>query len=124
MERQVGCFGLSLAHIGFALTIFGAVISTSQKDVISTNQPSYRDIGEISDGELSNEEFILLYERDTVPMGEYAVTYVGRKPAQHKEFFEVEYYSLEQRSYSVGELVTHESLLYACIKPHTAKKEL
>jgi len=119
-KGKLDALGSPLAHVGFALTIFGAVLSTSQKQVISTNQLSSLDIADISDGEMSDEEFILLNANDTVPMGEYAVTYVGRRAAQHKDFFDVEYYSLEQRGYATGELVNYNSMVYECIGNHKA----
>ena len=42
-KGQIDSLGSPLAHVGFALTIFGAVISTAQKDIISQNR-----IGDIS----------------------------------------------------------------------------
>ena len=64
---------------GFGLVIFGAVLSTSQKDIISQNQ-----IGDIStlNEELNNREDLLIMEGDTLSMGPYFVSYrTGTKKA-------------------------------------------
>ena len=65
-------WGSPVAHVGFGLVIFGAVLSTSQKDIISQNQ-----IGDIStlNEELNNREDLLIMEGDTLSMGPYFVSY-------------------------------------------------
>ena len=67
--------GSPVAHVGFGLVIFGAVLSTSQKDIISQNQ-----IGDIStlNEELNNREDLLIMEGDTLSMGPYFVSYRDR----------------------------------------------
>ena len=64
--------GSPLAHVGFGLVLFGAVLSTSQKEIISKNQ-----IGDISslNEELNNREDLLIMEGDTLSMGPYFVHY-------------------------------------------------
>ena len=71
-KGKLDALGSPLAHVGFALTLFGAVISTAQKDVISQNR-----IGDISTliEELNNSTDFLLMECDTLPMGPYFVSY-------------------------------------------------
>jgi cytochrome c-type biogenesis protein CcmF len=69
--------GASIAHIGFAMLLLGAVISTSKKNTISVNT-SGMDVRSISQ-EGSNEENIYLRRGDTLPMGDYMVTYSSRK---------------------------------------------
>jgi len=69
--------GASIAHIGFGVLLLGAVISTSKKNTISVNS-SGMDIRSLSqDG--SNEENIYLRKGDTLPMGDYMVTYSSRE---------------------------------------------
>lgn len=76
LKGSVKKAGASIAHIGFSLLIIGAVISTSMKDTISANT-SGMDIRSISP-EGSNEENIYLRRGDTLPMGDYMVTYSAR----------------------------------------------
>jgi len=69
--------GASIAHIGFATLLLGAVISTSKKNTISENS-SGMDIRSL-DRSGSNEENIYLRRGDTLPMGDYMVTYSSRE---------------------------------------------
>ena len=79
-KGKLDTMGSPLAHVGFALTIFGAVLSTAQKDVISQNR-----IGDIStlNEELNNATDLLLMEGDTLPMGPYFVSYRGASTGRH-----------------------------------------
>ena len=86
-------WGSPLAHIGFALTIFGAVISTAQSTHISKNQ-----IGDISslNKELDNKTDLLLMQGDTVLMGEYFVTYREKREAGFHVLFDMDYFEIIQ----------------------------
>jgi cytochrome c-type biogenesis protein CcmF len=69
--------GASVAHIGFGLLILGAVISTSKKNTISVNT-SGLDVRSVVGG-TTNEENLYLRRGDTLPMGDYMVTYSGKE---------------------------------------------
>lgn len=69
--------GASIAHVGFGLLILGAVISTSKKNTISVNT-SGLDVRSVVGG-TSNEENLYLRRGDTLPMGDYMVTYSGKE---------------------------------------------
>ena len=69
--------GASIAHIGFGLLILGAVISTSKKDTFSKNSSRTDLQSLLQDG--NNEENIYLRKGDTLPMGDYLVTYHKRE---------------------------------------------
>jgi len=79
--------GASIAHMGIAFILLGALISNAEKQVISQNRLKV-DLGK----DFPNNENILLYERDTLPMGEYLVTYNGRTREGINLFYEVEYF--------------------------------
>ena len=82
--------GASIAHIGFALILLGALISTSKKQIISHNTGTdIRGLGE----EISNNENILLTQGDTLAMGDYQVTYTGKRFEGINVFFDVDYFS-------------------------------
>lgn len=68
--------GASIAHIGFGILLLGAVISTSKKNTISANTSGI-DVRTMSE-DASNEENIYLRRGDTLPMGDYMVTYSNR----------------------------------------------
>ncbi len=103
MKGGIAKSGASIAHIGFGILMLGAVISTSKKDTISVNS-SGMDVRSISqDG--SNEENIYLRKGDTLPMGDYMVTYAGRELEVRNGtdyfLFHVDFYERNERS--VGE---------------------
>jgi len=79
--------GASIAHMGIAFILLGALIANTEKQVISQNRLKV-DLGK----DFPNNENILLYEKDTLPMGEYLVTYNGRTRDGINIFYEVEYF--------------------------------
>lgn len=109
--------GASIAHIGFALLIFGAVISTAQKDIISRNQ-----IGDISalNEELNNREDILLMQNDTLPMGDYFITYRDRYDEGIHVKFRIDYFERTPRDYNEGDIVFFNDMFFEAKAPHTA----
>lgn len=90
LKGNVKKSGATIAHIGFALILLGALISTSRKEVISFNA-SGTDVS-VFGGELTNNDHIQLLQGDTLPMGEYLVAYTGRKNEGINVRFEVEYF--------------------------------
>ncbi len=79
--------GASIAHIGIAMILLGALISNAEKQVISQNRLKV-DLGK----DFPNNENILLYQGDTLPMGEYYVTYKDKKREGINILYEVEYF--------------------------------
>lgn len=92
LKGNVKKAGASIAHIGFALVLLGALVSTSKKEVISKN-PSGNDMGAMTSEKISEEENILLTQGDTLPMGKYLVTYTGKRTEGINIFFNVDYFS-------------------------------
>jgi cytochrome c-type biogenesis protein CcmF len=82
--------GASFAHVGFGLIMMGALISTSMEQIISQNS-SGKSVEGI-DKSLSNATDILLQQGDTLKMGNYYVTYSGKKKVGHDVRFKIEYY--------------------------------
>src|SRR5690606_30458494 len=69
--------GPSVAHVGFALVLLGALISTGNKEEVSQNTKSM-DLRFLNEG-FSNSSDILLYRGDTVRMGEFYVHYKAKE---------------------------------------------
>ena len=80
--------GASIAHAGFALILLGALISTSQKSFISKSDQNLHQI----DKQLSSEKNILITKGDTLPMGNYYISYLGKKKVGVDIFFETAYF--------------------------------
>lgn len=109
--------GASIAHIGFALVIFGAVISTSQSDIISQNQ-----IGNIQElnEDLNNREDILLMQNDTLPMGEYFISYTDRFIDGIHYKFEVQYFENIPKAYKKDQVVYYGGMVFEAKEDHIA----
>ncbi len=81
--------GSSIAHIGFALVIMGALLSNANKNIISSND------GFIAKDFPSNEN-ILLEKGDTTAMGSYFVLYKSDTLIGINKTYEVEYFNLKK----------------------------
>jgi len=79
----------SIAHIGFGLLLLGVLISTTESEVISTNSSLY-DISVLGE-DFSNNENILLMQNDTLIMGDFFVSYRGKRAEDNFIHYEVEY---------------------------------
>jgi cytochrome c-type biogenesis protein CcmF len=90
LKGKIKLAGASIAHTGFALIILGALISTSKKQTLSrnTSRKNVESLGK----EYKNQKSILLTKGDTLPMGEYMVTFSGKEKQGQHILFHVEYY--------------------------------
>ncbi|MGZ4043523.1 MAG: cytochrome c biogenesis protein CcsA, partial [Bacteroidia bacterium] len=88
--------GAAIAHIGFALVLIGALVSTSKKVTISKNTADRKvsDLGEGFDDKVS----ILLTQGDTLPMGPYLVTYTGKERKGINVYFKVDYLKINKNN--------------------------
>ncbi|MES2565365.1 MAG: cytochrome c biogenesis protein CcsA [Bacteroidota bacterium] len=87
--------GASIAHIGFALILLGALISTSKKQTISqnTSQKNVSSLGE----NFSAQKSLVLTKGDTLPMGNYLVTYKGKERKGIDVFFNMDYFIKDEQ---------------------------
>lgn len=86
--------GSSIAHIGFALILLGALISTSKKQTISqnTSQKNVASLGE----NFSAQKSLVLTKGDTLPIGNYLVTYKGKERKGIDVFFNMDYFTKDK----------------------------
>ncbi|MFT5958258.1 MAG: cytochrome c-type biogenesis protein CcmF, partial [Flavobacteriales bacterium] len=111
--------GASIAHIGFSLLILGAVISTSQSEIISQNQ-----IGNIQDlnTDLNNREDMLLMQNDTLQMGDYFISYTDRHVDGIHHKFTVQYFENIPRAYKKDEIVYYGGMVFEAKDDHVASR--
>jgi cytochrome c-type biogenesis protein CcmF len=83
--------GSSIAHIGFALILLGALISTSKKQTISQNT-SNKNVASLGEN-FSPQKSLVLTIGDTLPMGNYLVTYKGKERKGIDVFFNMDYFT-------------------------------
>lgn len=91
LKGRVKAAGASIAHIGFALIMLGALISTSKKVTLSVNS-SFKNV-EALGKEYSNKKSLLLTKGDTLRMGPYFASYKGKKKEGIHVLYQVEYYT-------------------------------
>lgn len=87
LKGKIAFAGSTIAHIGIGMILLGALVSNTEKQIISQNRLAV-DLGK----DFPNKENILLYQGDTLSMGEFYVTYKGKKKEGINLFYEVEYY--------------------------------
>jgi cytochrome c-type biogenesis protein CcmF len=97
LKGKIKSAGSSIAHIGFALLLIGALISTSKKVTLSKNssQKSVSSMGK----EFNDKKNILLTKGDTLPMGPYYVTYTGKEKHGINMNFNVDYFFREKNKF-------------------------
>ncbi len=94
----------SVSHIGFALLIMGALISTSQQEVISINRQGI-DYGENFD-EKDEKQNILLQKFKPKIMNNYLLTYVGDSTKKPNTYYKVQYAHLDPNTLDTTETFT------------------
>jgi len=109
--------GASVAHLGFAMVILGAVISTWQSHFISRNQRG--NIAEINE-EFKNSEDMMIFMGDTLPMGDYFVHYKEKNKRGERVLCTVEYFEKLPKTYKEGEYVQVFGQPFRARKTHVA----
>jgi cytochrome c-type biogenesis protein CcmF len=112
--------GASVAHIGFGLLILGAMTSTGLSERISRNTSIY-DVTSLSD-DFSNSEDIVMFENDTLRMGNFFVSYRGREKQGHMLYYKMDYYDALPKTFSEGDVVMHKGVLMRAKETHTAER--
>ena len=96
--------GASVAHVGFAFILIGALIANYNQRVISLNFNV--DFGESLD-EKSKRENILLRKDQPVQMQDYLVTYMGDSSSGPDNFYKVHYVRKNDSGKIVEEFMLH-----------------
>lgn len=96
LKGKISKSGAAIAHIGFAMILLGALISTSKKVTLSKDTPDKKIASLGSD--VDDKESILLTQGDTLPMGPYLVTYTGKKRDGIDVYFSVDYLKLNAQN--------------------------
>ncbi len=96
IKGKISKSGASFAHIGFALILIGALVSTSKKLKLSKNTSS-RKIESLGK-EFDSRKSLLLTVGDTLPMGPYLVSYQGKENIGIDIYFKVNYFTLDKNN--------------------------
>ncbi len=113
--------GSSVAHVGFGLLVFGALISQSQQEIISTTRST--DITGLGGG-ISNKEDQLMYMGDTLTMGNYMTTYTGYDSDGRNAYYHVDYFSQIPNSFRkedvVYRLIENQPVFFIAKQDHSS----
>ena len=109
--------GASMAHVGFGLLMLGALISMSKQNKISENATPGIELSKLSE-DFSNQEDILLFEADTVPMGDYFVSFRGKYTEGLRYFYKVDYFEPTPRTYKAGDMVIARGAVFRALDDH------
>jgi cytochrome c-type biogenesis protein CcmF len=94
LKGKISKSGAAIAHIGFALLVLGALVSTSKKVTLSKNTSDKKPSNLGAD--FDDRKSILLTQGDTLPMGPYLVSYKGKKREGINVYFNVDYFTLNK----------------------------
>jgi cytochrome c-type biogenesis protein CcmF len=119
LKGKFDLMGASVAHFGFAMVILGAVISTWQSHFISRNQRG--NISEINE-EFKNNEDMMIFMGDTLPMGEYFVHYKEKAKRGERVVCTVEYFEKLPKTYMEGQYVQVFGQPFRAKKTHIASE--
>ena len=91
LKGKIRHAGSSIAHIGFAFILLGALISTSKRQTLSVNT-SNKNVESLGKS-FSAQKSLLLTIGDTLPMGKYMVTYTGKERKGIDVYFHTDYFT-------------------------------
>jgi len=94
--------GAAVAHVGFGLLIFGAVLSQSQQEVISLTRNT--DITALGKN-ISNQQDQLMYLGDTLTMGDYMTTFSSFDSDGRNAYYHIDYFKQKENSYKESDVV-------------------
>ncbi|HEY0771107.1 MAG TPA: cytochrome C biogenesis protein, partial [Sphingobacteriaceae bacterium] len=94
--------GSAVAHIGFGLLLFGALVSAATSKVISINNTG-SGFGEEFSKSNDPQENIILYKDKPVEMDEYSVTYLGDSTSGPNTYYKVNYKVIDEKTGKVKE---------------------
>lgn len=117
IKGKLNHIGASVAHIGFAMLLLGALISTGNSFFISRNVNG--DITQVNE-EFKNNEDLLILQGDTLRMGEYFVSFRNKYKEGSHIYAIVDYFEVNPAQYQEGTKVKMNGDIFRCKKAHTA----
>lgn len=94
--------GSSIAHIGFALLLIGALVAAATNKVVSLNSSGSIPIAGFEEAEKPGEN-LFLYIDEPVEMDDYTITYVGDSTSGPNTYYKVNYEKRDEKTGNVRE---------------------
>ncbi|MDB4088762.1 cytochrome c biogenesis protein CcsA [Flavobacteriales bacterium] len=123
LKGKLNFAGSSIAHIGFGLILFGALISNSQSKKLSHNRGGKFDLASLSET-FENNEDVQITLGDTNYMREYFVAYRSRTQEGINIFYEVDYFEPIPVSYEQGDVRSYNGAFFEAKESHTVSQDL
>ncbi|MEN8928164.1 MAG: cytochrome c biogenesis protein CcsA [Flavobacteriales bacterium] len=123
LKGKLNFAGASIAHIGFGLILFGALISNSQSKKLSHNRGGKFDLASLSET-FENNEDVQITLGDTNYMREYFVSYRSRKQEGINIYYEVDYFEPIPVTYEKDDLIQYNDATFKALKTHTVTEDL
>ena len=95
LKGKVKKGGAAIAHMGFALVIFGSLLSAGNKKIISKNNTPVNI--NFEDNENANQENVMMMKGDTVLMEPYYVTYQSRRYEDPYVYYDMDYLKVNSK---------------------------
>jgi cytochrome c-type biogenesis protein CcmF len=94
--------GSSVAHIGFALLLIGALVAAATNELISVNSSGTIAVEGFEKVEKPREN-LMLYQGEPVKMGDYTITYISDSIEGPNVFYKVNYKNVDEKTGKVIE---------------------
>jgi cytochrome c-type biogenesis protein CcmF len=118
LKGKLAKAGPSIAHTGFALLLLGALISMSRERKISHNTSG--PVLSYLNKDFNDAQDMLLYLGDTVPAGDFFVTFKGKHQEGVNLHYDMDYFNARPRSYQAGDTVRVRNSLFIATDHHVA----
>jgi cytochrome c-type biogenesis protein CcmF len=113
--------GPSIAHVGFSMILLGALVSMSREQKISHNTSG--PVLSYLNKDFNDGQDMLLYLGDTVPVGEFYVTFKGKHQQGVNLNYNMDYFRAVPSVYAAGDTVRVRNSLFVARDNHTAGNE-
>ena len=97
LKGKLNYAGASIAHIGFGMVLFGALISNSQGEKLSNNYSNKFNLEELSET-FKNDEDVQLTLGDTTDINEYYVVFNKRYQEGGNIYYDMDYFNKKVQS--------------------------
>ncbi|MEO5586035.1 MAG: cytochrome c biogenesis protein CcsA [Flavobacteriales bacterium] len=118
LKGKLSKAGPSIAHVGFALVLLGALISTSREKIVTRNQTG--PVLNFLNKDFNDSKDMLLYLGDTLPVGEHFVTFKGKRQVGVNLYYDMDWMRSMPREYHAGDTVRVRSMLFIAKDDHVA----
>ncbi len=121
-KGKLNHLGSSIAHVGFALVLVGALISQARQQTLSKNYKGYVLNFLDKDGGITNEEDVQLFKGELTSMGDYFIVYKEKRfePDGGYLYFNIDYLEQLPATYKKGDRVQFNFQLFECNQEHVA----